>query len=105
MLCLILRYIRELTVQNRDNCVFISCDDKAKVEFGEPGTVVSSRVRGKKSIIPTSSSSFHHDFNQKGWYCKFTKCKKYFKERNFSRDLLLRTFIICPDFNRGVSPY
>lgn len=28
------RYLRQLAVQNQDNCVFISCDDKAKVDFG-----------------------------------------------------------------------
>ena len=32
------RDIRELAIQNRGNCVFISCDDKSKIDFDEPGT-------------------------------------------------------------------
>ena len=36
------RYIRELAIQDRGNCVFISCDDKSKIDLGEPGHVLSS---------------------------------------------------------------
>ena len=41
----------------------LSCDDKAKVDFGEPGAVLSTGVRGKKSLIPMTSSleALDHD--------------------------------------------
>ena len=94
-------YLRKLAVQNRDNCVFISCDNKVKVDFDEPSAGISSGVRGKKSIIPTSSflGALGHDVNQKCYCCKFIKCKKYFKVKIFSRDLVLGTLIICSDCN------
>ena len=51
----LLRYLREMAIMYRGECVLLSCDDKAKVDFGEPGTVLSTVVRGKKSLIPTTS--------------------------------------------------
>ena len=62
------RYLRELAVQNCEKCVFISYDDKAKIDFDEPGALVSSGVRGKRSIIPTTSmlDALDHDVGQKG---------------------------------------
>ena len=62
------RYLRELAIQNREKCVFMSCDDKAKIDFGEPVALVYSGVRGKRSIIPTTSmlGALNHDVNQKG---------------------------------------
>ena len=60
----LVRYIiRELAIQDRGNCVFISCDDKSKIDFGEPGHVLSSGVRGKKSIAPSNTTlvSLDHD--------------------------------------------
>ena len=62
------KYLKELAVLNRDSCMFISCDDKAQVNFGEPGFMISSGVRGKKSIVPTTTTlgSLEHDVNQKG---------------------------------------
>ena len=32
--------------------MFVSCDDKAKIDFGEPGALISSGVRGKKVLFP-----------------------------------------------------
>ena len=62
------KYLRELAVKNRDSCMFISCDDKAKVNFGEPGSAISSGVRGKKTIVPktTTLGSLDHDVDHKG---------------------------------------
>ena len=62
------RYIRELAIQDRGNCVFISCDDKSKIDFGEPGHVLSSGVHGKKSIAPSNTTlvSLDHEVAHKG---------------------------------------
>ena len=49
------RYLREMAIMYRGECVLLSCDDKAKVDFGEPGAVLSTGVRGKKRLIPTTS--------------------------------------------------
>ena len=52
----------------RGECVLLSCDDKAKVDFGEPGAALSTGVREKKSLIPTTSilGALDHDVSQKG---------------------------------------
>ena len=62
------KYMREMAIENRDSSVFVSADDKAKVDFGEPGAAISSGVRGKKSIVPTTSTlaALDHDLNSKG---------------------------------------
>ena len=62
------KYMRELAVIDRDKTVFVSCDDKAKVSFGEPGAAISSWVRGRQSIVPTTTllGALDHDVNQKG---------------------------------------
>lgn len=51
-----------------DECVFLSSDDKAKIQFGEPGSALSTGVRGKKSIVPVGTvlGALDHDVNQKG---------------------------------------
>ena len=49
------QYLRELAVQNRQKCAFISYDDKAKIDFDEPRALVSSGVPGERSIISTTS--------------------------------------------------
>ena len=62
-------YFRELLVKRRDNAVFVSCDDKAKIDFGEPGALISSGVRGegKKASFPQQTlGALDHDVNQKG---------------------------------------
>ena len=50
------------------NCLFVSCDNKAKADYSEPGTALSTGVRGKKSLIPINSTlgALDHDVNQKG---------------------------------------
>ena len=39
----------------RGECALLSCDDKAKADFGETGAALSTGVRGKKSLAPTTS--------------------------------------------------
>ena len=75
------QYLRELAIQNHKKCVFISCDNSAKIDFGEPGALVSSGVHGKRSIIPTTSmlGMLDHNVNQKGkfktiFFSKFPWC-------------------------------
>ena len=62
------RYLREMAIMYRGKCLLLSCDDKAKVDFGEPGSTLSTGVRGKKSLIPTTSilGALDHDVDQKG---------------------------------------
>ena len=64
----IFKYMRHFAVLNRDNVSFFCVDDKSKVDFGEPGNAISSGVRGKKSIVPTTSnlSALDHDQSSKG---------------------------------------
>ena len=62
------RYLQEMAIMYRGECVLLSCDDEAKVDFGEPGAVLSTGVRGKKSLIRTTSilGALDHDVSQKG---------------------------------------
>lgn len=62
------KYMRHFAVQFREHVSLLCLDDKSKVDFGEPGAALSSGVRGKKSIVPTSStpSCLDHDVGQKG---------------------------------------
>ena len=62
------RYLRELVIKSKNSCMFISCDDKVKVSFGEPGSAISSGVRGKRTIVPTTTTlgSLDHDVDHKG---------------------------------------
>ena len=50
------------------NCLFVSCDNKAKADYSEPGTALSTGVRGKKSLIPINSTLgiLDRDVSQKG---------------------------------------
>ena len=52
----------------RGECALLSCDDKAKADFGETGAALSTGVRGKKSLAPTTSilGAVDHDVSQKG---------------------------------------
>ena len=60
------KYLKLRVIEQRDKAVLLCCDDKAKVPFGEPGKAVSTAVRGKKSIVPTSSKlvAMDHDMNK-----------------------------------------
>lgn len=62
------KYVREMAVLFKNHALFLSCDDKSKIDYGEPGTPLSTGVRGKKSIVPVSSilAALDHDTAQKG---------------------------------------
>ena len=53
------RYIRELAIQDCGNCVFISCDNKSKIYFGEPGHMLLSGVQ--VLLHQTPHLSLDHD--------------------------------------------
>ena len=59
-------YLRELAIKEREKVVFVSCDNKAKIDFGEPGAAISSGVRGKKKSTIPILGALDHDINQKG---------------------------------------
>ena len=60
--------MREMAIEHTENCLFVSCDNNANFDYSEPGTALSTGVRGKKSLIPINSTlgALDHDANQKG---------------------------------------
>jgi hypothetical protein len=58
-----LKYLKEMAIRLKGKLALLFCDDKAKVPFGEPGLAVSTGVRGKASIVPTSTTltAMDHD--------------------------------------------
>jgi len=64
----LLKYLKHLAVTLKDECVMFCCDDKAKVHLGEPGAVLSTGVRGKKTLAPTGTmlAALDHDVHHKG---------------------------------------
>ena len=64
----ILLYLKHLSVILQKECSLFFCDDKAKVNVGEPGVVLSTGVRGKQTLAPRSStlSAADHDMHHKG---------------------------------------
>ena len=60
------RYLKEMAIDMKEHCALLFCDDKAKVSIGEPGCPVSTGVRGKKSIVPSSTTleSLDHDMTK-----------------------------------------
>ena len=67
------RYFREMAIMYRGKSLLLTCDDNAKIDFGEPGCMLSTGVRGKKTLVPTISilGALDHDVSQKG------KCTNY----------------------------
>jgi len=63
-----LRHMREYAVKNKEVVNFVCVDEKSKIDFGEPNLAISSGVRGKKSMIPSSTllGALDHDVNSKG---------------------------------------
>ena len=61
-------YMREMAIKCREDFLFLSCNDKAKIDYGEPGYALSTGVCGRKSVVPTTSTlgALDHDVNQKG---------------------------------------
>ena len=64
----IVLYIKQLSVVPQKECTLFFCDDKAKVNVGEPGIVVSTNVGGKQTLAPSFSifSATDHDIHHKG---------------------------------------
>ena len=62
-----LKYLKSKAVELKPYpSAFLCCDDKAKVPFGEPGSSVSTGVRGKTSIVPSSTTlvALDHDMTK-----------------------------------------
>lgn len=64
----IFKNMRLYAIKFKDYVNLLCVDNKAKVDFGEPGLAVASGVRGKQSIVPVNSllSTMDHDFCSKG---------------------------------------
>lgn len=62
----IYKYLRERAVELVNKCCLVCCDDKAKVAVGEPGFSISTGVRGKKTLAPstTTLSAGDHDMSK-----------------------------------------
>ncbi len=62
-----LKYLKEKAIEMKEATRLLFCDDNAKVLVGEPGTAVSIGVRGRMSIVPTSTTlgALHHDMQSK----------------------------------------
>ena len=60
--------MKEMAVQEKDTSFFLSCDDKATIDYGEPGHALSTGVRGRTSIVPLSSllGALDHDVKNSG---------------------------------------
>jgi hypothetical protein len=61
-----LLYLKERACEMRDSAVLMCCDDKAKIPIGDPGAAVSTGVRGKKTLAPstTTLASLDHDMTR-----------------------------------------
>lgn len=62
-----MKYLKERAIQMKEHTCLLFCDDKAKVPFGEPGSAVSTGVRGRMSIVPTTTTlgALDHDMQSK----------------------------------------
>ena len=60
--------MREYAILVRDHCLFVSIDDKHKVQIGEPDCLVASAERGRR--VPVQSDEVFrvadHDFTKFG---------------------------------------
>ena len=61
------KYLREYAIKVQDRCTLVFADDKSKIDIGEPGALVSTGVRGKKTLAPVTSqlSALDHDVQSK----------------------------------------
>ena len=59
----ILKYLKCKSVELADDAMLFFADDKAKVPVGNPGSPVSTGVRGRQSIAPTNTDlvALDHD--------------------------------------------
>ena len=62
------KYERALAVELGKDCALFFCDDKAKVQIGEPDVPLSTGVRGKKvlALTNTTLAATDHDLHHKG---------------------------------------
>ncbi|XP_078327779.1 uncharacterized protein LOC144623250 [Crassostrea virginica] len=62
------KYERSLAVELGKDCALFFCDDKAKVQIGEPDVPLSTGVRGKKvlALTDTTLAATDHDLHHKG---------------------------------------
>ena len=62
------RYMREMAVKKRMESNFYCLDYKSKIPFGEPGTVMATGVRGRRTLVPSTTTlgAADHDQNSKG---------------------------------------
>lgn len=60
------RYFKHRSVEQKSSSAVFFCDDKAKVPVGEPAAPVSTGVRGRMSIAPTSTTlgALDHDMHK-----------------------------------------
>ena len=59
-------YLREFSVQFRDNSTMTSTDDKNKIKVGESNYPISAVPRGKRVLVPHGQSlqASDHDFSK-----------------------------------------
>ena len=74
------KYLKEFVIKYRQEVVLFCADDKAKIPFGEPGHLLSTGVRGQKSLVPTDITlvAEDHDVHKKG---SLTPSKWQFSQR------------------------
>ena len=62
-----LKYLKYKAIELKEATSLLFCGDKAKVRVGEPGTAVSTGVRGRMGIVPTSTTlgALDHDMQSK----------------------------------------
>ena len=87
--------MQEMAIEHKENCLFVSCDDKAKVDYAKPGTALTTGVRGKKSLIPINSTLgvFDQNLNQKRSVTPTVSllCKVTDIDRSFYQGTLIAT--------------
>ena len=62
------KYLRNMAVTLNADCHLFCCDDKAKIPIGAPDVEISTGVRGKKSLAPTTTTlaAADHDLHSSG---------------------------------------
>ena len=63
----VFKYLREYSIKVKGSSLLIFSDDKSKIDVGEPGALVSTGVRGKKTLAPSSTqlTALDHDLQSK----------------------------------------
>ena len=59
------KYFRSKAVDSKSESIVFFCDDKAKIPVGEPNCAISTGVRGRLSIMPSSVLvALEHDIHK-----------------------------------------